>query len=195
MNVDISKLQPGVFGVSHGHGVGAMIIRHATGSWAGHAFLYLGNNQIVSGDPPSARIEPATKYADSIWAWQMWDKLAEEGGIVWSASSIEDAQKRVVNRGHALVGCTYDWPAYIGFTAEVLSLRNEGQLSSVYQHDTYRTCSALVNDAETFGGVPMIYTREDGPGLIRDSNISVTMPPNLVAPGMLLGLAQRLEWT
>jgi hypothetical protein len=42
VNVGVDKLAPGVFGVSHGSGMAGELIRHATGSWAGHAFLYLG---------------------------------------------------------------------------------------------------------------------------------------------------------
>jgi hypothetical protein len=192
MNVGLDKLSPGVFGVSHGSGPGGMIIRDATGSWAGHAFLYLGGGQMVEGTAPEARIVHADKYADAIWAWQMWDKLRSVSG--WDARAIAAAQLAVVGRGHALVGTAYDWPAYIGFTTEVLNLRTERQLSPFFTHDSYRVCSALVADAETFGKVPLVFTPEDGPGLERDNGIKVTMPPNLVAPGMLLGLGQRLEW-
>jgi hypothetical protein len=188
----MDKLSPGVFGVSHGSGLGGEIIRHATGSWAGHAFLYLGGGQMVEGAPPEARIVHADKYGDAIWAWQMWDKLRAVSG--WDAHAIAAAQLAVTGRGHALVGCGYDWPAYVGFSLEVLNLRSEKQLSPFFTHDGYRVCSALVADAETFGKVPLVFTPEDGPGLERDNGVKVTMPANLVAPGMLLGLGQRLEW-
>lgn len=193
MNVDIPKLQPGVFGVSHGSGLAGEIIRHATGSWAGHAFLYLGNGQMVEAAPPVARIVPATSYGDAIWAWQMWSKLSEQG---WPSIEIGHAQQMVVNRGHALVGTPYDWPAYVGFALEVLKLRDEAQLAPEFRSDHWRVCSALVDDAETFGGVPMTFVAEDGPGLTRDPSVKVPTPvmANLVAPGMLLGLAQRLGW-
>ena len=75
MNIDISKLLPGTFGVSHGGGVAGELIRHATESWAGHAFLYLGNGQLVEGTPPVARVAPADSHADAIWAYRMWDQL------------------------------------------------------------------------------------------------------------------------
>lgn len=192
MNVEVSMLEPGVFGVSHGHGISGTIIRDATGSWAGHAFLYLGNDQIVEGYPEEARVSSASKYPDAIWAWQMWHKMVSVNG--WSEIQVDNAKQKVIARGHALIGCRYDWPAYIGFTAEVLALRNEKQLQPVLKHDQYRTCSGLVHDAETYGGVIMAYTQEDGPGIVGKPGTLVTMPPNLVAPGMLLGLAQRLEW-
>jgi len=189
----VSKLTPGVFGVSHGSGMGGEIIRHATGSWAGHAFLYLGDGQMVEGAPPEARIVHADKYSDAIWGWRMWDQLKAERG--WTDVQVKSAQDKVVGRGHALVGCAYDWPAYVGFSLEVLGLRNEKQLSPFFTHDGYRVCSALVDDAEVFGGVPMDFVPFDGPGLIKNPDHKVVMPANLVAPGMLLGLMQRMEWS
>jgi hypothetical protein len=56
-------------------------------------------------------------------------------------------------------------------------------------------CSALVGDARTFARVPLDFTCEDGPGLVTNPDVKVAMPPNLVAPGRLLGLAQRLGWS
>ena len=192
MNVELDKLAPGVFGVSHGSGLGGEIIRHATGSWAGHAFLSLGDGWMIEGAPPEARIVRADKYSDAIWAWQMWDRLRSVSG--WNAAAIAAAQLAVTGRGHALAGCGYDWPAYVGFSLEVMNLRSEKQLSPFFTHDGYRVCSALVADAETFGKVPLAFTPEDGPGLERSPDTRIIMPPNLVAPGMLLGLAQRLGW-
>jgi hypothetical protein len=56
-------------------------------------------------------------------------------------------------------------------------------------------CSALVDDAEAFGGVPMTFVSEDGPGMEgRPGRVPAPVMANLVAPGMLLGLLQRLEW-
>jgi hypothetical protein len=190
VNVDVSKLTPGVFGVSHGSGAAGEIIRTATQSSAGHAFLYLGNGQIVSGQPTRAVVEPADSYSDAIWAWRMWDQLKAAG---WTAAMVLAAQAKVVARGRALIGTDYDWPAYAAFAAEVLHLRSTGQLAGYFAADRARVCSALVDDAETAGGVPMVYVPEDGPGLIGAAG-RAAVPANLVAPGMLLGLAQRSEW-
>lgn len=54
------------------------IIRHATGSWAGHAFLYVGNGLIVQGQPPEAGTAVAASHDDAIWAWRMWDQLKRD---------------------------------------------------------------------------------------------------------------------
>lgn len=192
MNVDLSEVQPGTWFVSHGSGLAGELIRSATGSWAGHAGLYLGNNVIVQGQPPVAVLAPATEHDDALWAHGMWDWLRENKA--WSAEQITTAQSRVVSRGHALVGCRYDFEAYAAFALEVTKLRNAEQLSPFFQRDEQRVCSALVADAEEFGGVPLDFIPSDGPGLTSNSGTKVIMPPNLVPPGMLLGLGQRLEW-
>lgn len=192
MNTDISKLAPGTFGVSHGGGAAGELIRHATGSWAGHAFLYLGGGLIVQGQPPAAATAPADSHSDAIWAYRMWDQLMHVNG--WSADQAKTAQGKVTARGRALIGCSYDWAAYAGFAVEVLKLRDRDQLDPAYAHDGYRVCSALVADALVFGGVPLSFVASDGPGLTSNPAARVAMPPNLVAPGMLLGIAQRLDW-
>lgn len=190
MNVDVSKLQPGVFGVSHGGGTAGELIRHATGSWAGHAFLYLGDGLIVQGQPPQAATAPADSHGDAIWAWQMWARLQADDG--WTPQQAGQAQAKVVARGRQLIGCAYDFEAYAAFALMVLKIRSADQLAPLFARDAWRVCSALVYDAETFGGVPVEFVPEDGPGLVTDDGLKV---PNLVTPGMLLGLAQRKEWT
>jgi hypothetical protein len=192
MNVDIGKLTPGVFGVSHGGGIPGALIRSATGSWAGHAFLYLGDGVIVQGQPPKAATAPADSHGDAIWAWRMWDQLMAEER--WTAEQVAIAQAAVVGRGHAEIGTDYDYPAYMGFAAEVLHLRTEQELEPDFARDMWRVCSAIVADAERAGAVPLDFIPEDGPGIIGKPG-QPAMPPNLIAPGMLLGLAQRLEWT
>jgi hypothetical protein len=192
MNVDISNLEPGTPGVSHGAGLLGELIRHATGSWAGHAFMYIGNGLCVQGTAPRADIVPATTFGDAIWAWHMWDELTLHNG--WDAKAVAVGQQKVVARSRAEVGTPYDYIAYAGFGLEVLNLRHEDQLAAEFRQDSWRVCSALVADALTFGGVPLDFIPEDGPGLEKDLSVKVGMPPNLVAPGMLLGLFQRLNW-
>lgn len=191
MNVPVSKLTPGVFGVSHGGGIPGALIRSATGSWAGHAFGNLGAGLLVQGQPPKAAIAPADSHDDAVWAWRMWDQLMAEAG--WTAQQVAAAQAAVTARYRAEIGCDYDYPAYAGFAAEVLHLRTGQQLAPDFAKDDWRVCSALVADALRAGGVPLDFVPEDGPGIIGKPG-QAPVPHNLVAPGMLLGLAQRLEW-
>ena len=121
----------------------------------------------------------------------MWDQLKASG---WTDAQVARGQQAVAARGQAEEGVKYDWAAYPAFTAEVLHLRTADQVAPWFSADRLRQCAALVDDAETAGGVPMNFVPEDGPGLIGQPGKSIVLPPNLVAPGMLLGLAQRLEW-
>lgn len=58
---------PGCYGVSHGSGITGELIRHATESWAGHAFVYVGNGQIIEAEPPAARVSAAASHPDAVW--------------------------------------------------------------------------------------------------------------------------------
>jgi hypothetical protein len=190
VNVGISELTPGVFGVSAGGGATGMIIRDATGSEAGHAFLYLGNGVLVQGQPPKAVLAPADSHADARWAWRMWSALKENDG--WTDEQVTAAQGLVVARGRALVGTPYDYGAYVAFTAMILHLRTAQQMSVEFEHDPARVCSGLVADAERTGGVPLNFVPEDGPSLITAPDEKIPVP--LVTPGMLLGVALRRDW-
>ncbi len=87
---------PGSYGVSHGAGITGELIRHATESWAGHAFVYIGNNQIVEGAPPVARIASAASHTDAVW------------NVRYPLT--DDQRDKICARAHALVGCPYDYP-------------------------------------------------------------------------------------
>lgn len=134
------------------------LIRHATASWAGHAFLYVGNGMIIEAAPPATRIAPVESHADAIW------NLDEPGFSVATGVVI-------CNRGHALLGTPYDYPAYIGFAMEILKIRNQQQLDPYFAHDRWRVCSADVADEYKFGGIDV------------SSGLKY---PNLVSPADLL---------
>jgi hypothetical protein len=124
--------------VSHGSGMVGELIRHATESWAGHAFVYVGNGMIIEAAPPATRLSPASAHPDAIW------NLHEP---------LTDAQRKaIVARAHALLGTSYDYPAYIGFALEVLGLRTGKQLAPEFKHDRWRVCSADVADEYAFAG-------------------------------------------
>jgi hypothetical protein len=180
MNIDVSKLAPGTPGVSHGSGIAGELIRHATESWAGHAFVYIGDGMIVQGQPPVAAIAPAASHDDAVWAFRMWDSLG------WDDVKVKAAQLAVVARAHALVGCAYDFPAYAGFALEAMHLAKGSQLDPVFKLDLWRVCSALVSDCEDKGGVPQDWAKVLGKGPGRDVN--------LVSPAMLLDLWTMNGW-
>jgi hypothetical protein len=174
-NAQISQLTLGQYGLSHGSGMTGELIRHATESWAGHAFIYVGNGQIVEGTAPRAQLSPASKYNDAVWAYKMPLTPAQ--------------QVKAVDRAFALVGTPYDYPAYIGFALEVLKLRSGKELDPAFHDDSWRVCSALVYDCEAFAGLTFnwseIYRTEEWP----------TQVDNLVSPGMLFDYAAHKGWT
>jgi hypothetical protein len=149
-------VRAGCYGVSHGSGILGELIRHATESWAGHAFVYVGNGLIIEGTAPIARIAQADSHPDAIW--NVDEVLTDE------------QRRRIVDRAHALVGIRYDYLAYVGFALEVLKLRRGTELDPVFHDDHWRVCSALVADCYGFAGI----TIDSG---LRD--------PNLVSPADL----------
>jgi hypothetical protein len=137
----VSSPQPGCYGVSHGSGMVGELIRHATESWAGHAFVYVGQGMIIEGAPPATRIAPAASHPDAVW------NLREV---------ISDTQRKaIVARAHALVGTPYDYAAYIGFALEILGLKSGKQLDPVFRRDHWRVCSADVADEYAFAGIDL----------------------------------------
>lgn len=137
----MTGLLPGNYGISHGSGMIGELIRHATESWAGHAFLYIGDGMIIEAAPPATRIAPAASHSDAVW--NLGEPLTN------------DQRTAIVARAHALLGTPYDYPAYIGFALEVLKLRTGQQLDPVFAHDHWRVCSADVADAYGFAGVDL----------------------------------------
>lgn len=157
-------VRPGCFGVSHGSGLTGELIRHATESWAGHAFVYIGDGQIVQGEPPRALISPASSHPDAVWN---------------AREDLTDEQREtIVARAHALVGCTYDYLAYMGFALEVLKIRTGKELDPLYKDDSWRICSALVADCYEHAGI----------------QLAKNLPyPNLISPADLYNHIARLK--
>lgn len=152
-------VQPGCYGVSHGSGMTGELIRHATESWAGHAFVYIGNGQIVEGEPPVAKVSAADSHPDAVWN---------------SRDQLTGPQRdAIVARAHALVGCPYDYAAYIGFALEVLKIRDGKELDPVFVSDHWRVCSALVADCYAYAGIHLEAGLKD---------------PNLISPADLYNL-------
>ncbi len=132
---------PGNYGVSHGSGMVGALIRHATESWAGHAFLFVGNGMIIEAAPPATRLAPAASHPDAVW--NLHEPLTQ-------------AQRTaIVARAHALLGTPYDYGAYIGFALEVLKLASGKELEAVFKRDQWRVCSADVADEYGFAGVDL----------------------------------------
>jgi uncharacterized protein YycO len=134
-----SVVAPGCYGVSHGVGIVGELVRHATDSWAGHAFIYLGNGQIVEGHTLVARTVSADSHPDAVW--NVHESLSD------------DQRLSIIAKAQAMVGTPYDYASYIGFALEIMKLRTESQLDKVFQQDNWRVCSALVADCYSYAGI------------------------------------------
>jgi uncharacterized protein YycO len=134
-------VQPGCYGVSRGSGLIGELIRHATESWAGHAFVYVGNGQIIDATPPAAKVSAAASHPDAVW----------NAHYPLTGPQRDD----IVARAHALVGTPYDYPAYVGFALELLKISSGQQLDPVFGEDHWRVCSALVADCYAYAGLDL----------------------------------------
>jgi hypothetical protein len=133
------KVLPGCYGVSRGGGITGELIRHATESWAGHAFVYIGDGQIIEAVPSAVRVAPAASHPEAVWN---------------ARYPLTDAQRmRICARARALVGCSYDYPSYVGFALKVLKVRDGAELDPVFKADHWLVSSALVADCYAYAGI------------------------------------------
>lgn len=146
----------GCYGVSHGSGILGELIRHATESWAGHAFIHVGNGRIVEGTAPTARLTSADDHPDAVW--NIREQLTDQRRLA------------IVTRARQLVGTPYDFLAYAGFIAEFLHIRDGTQLDPLFRQDNYRVCSALVADCYSYAGIRLDSTIHD-PNLISPADL------------------------
>ena len=136
------KVLPGCYGVSHGGGITGKLIRHTARSWAGHAFVYIGNGQIVEAVPPAVRVAPAASHPDAVWNVR---------------HPLSDAQRdRICARARAMAGRPYDYPAYVGFALKVLKVSDEAELDPVFKADHWRVSSELVADCYAHAGIRLL---------------------------------------
>jgi hypothetical protein len=130
---------PGCYGVSHGGEITGELIRRATTSWAGHAFVYVGDGQIVEAVPPAVRVVTAASRPDAVWNLRY---------------PLTDVQRATICvRARALVGCAYDYPAYTGFALKVLKVDDGAELDPVFKADHWRVCSSLVAECYAYAGI------------------------------------------
>lgn len=162
---------PGDYGVSHGSGMIGELIRTATQSWAGHAFLYVGNGLIIEAAPPATRISSVHSHPDAVWN-------TEEPKT--------DAQRAaIIARGHALLGTPYDYPAYIAFALMCLHIRTGQELDPVFARDQWRVCSADVADEYHFAGIDVEQALKTA---------GLPFVPNLISPANLYDRIAHRAW-
>lgn len=131
--------QLGAFGVVATGGWQAWCIRKVTRSPVNHAFLFLGDDDIVEGDPKGAQISPVTKYPDA----------------VWSTMPLTDVQREwIAAHGFWHVGTPYSWldDAAIGL-ADIFGHKLPPLIRRFLSRKDRLMCSQLVDVSYQEAGV------------------------------------------
>lgn len=126
----------GSYGVVRTNGWAGWGIRVVTHSTVNHAFLYVGDGQIVEAQPAGARRAPAALYPDALWS-----KPPANGPAVADAAI-------------ALIGTPYSWVdcACIG-VADTLGWHVPEWVRKRLNRRDRLMCSALVDTAYLDAGV------------------------------------------
>lgn len=143
------NLQPGDFGLTQIAGAGGVFVRF--GQWLNgdgfsefeHAFLYLGDGQIIEAEPGGARITDLSEYADFTVQWS--------SGIIPLTAGQRTA---IVANARKYQGTPYSFLDYFALAARRLHLEPaEILLKERVQDSEHLICSQLVDQVYTDSGV------------------------------------------
>lgn len=129
----------GAFGVTATTGWKAWVIRAVTRSTVNHAFIYVGNGEIVEANPSGA-------------AWASVDKYPH---AIWSHTALTTQQRHAIaNAADTLVGTPYSWvdDACIGL-ADLFGWHVPEPVRHRLNRRDRLMCSQLVDRAYTKAGV------------------------------------------
>jgi cell wall-associated NlpC family hydrolase len=129
----------GAFGVTRTDGWAAWVIRAVTRSTCNHAFVYVGNGNIVEAQPKGATLSPARIYPHAIW----------------STMPLTDVQREcIAAEALKLVGTPYSWvdDACIGL-ADLFGWHVPEPVRHRLNRRDRLMCSALVDQAYRDAGV------------------------------------------
>lgn len=133
-------LQPGQYGVTHGHTFLGIGIEVVTRSWASHAFLYVGDGLIVESEADGAVLSDVHKY---------------DGDVVWCPPRFTDGRGDLIaTAGRALVGTPYSYlgAAAIG-VAKITGRHTPAWARRRLDDEGDLFCSQLVDEAYQRAGV------------------------------------------
>ena len=146
----------GDYGVVRSNGIFARLIQIGTVSRWNHAFIYVGNGQIVEANPRGVALSPATKYKT----------------IAWNRHEDLDTKERYIIVEHAMaqVGKPYNFFVIANLALRILGLKvlaNTKLLYKMAQGEGY-ICSELAAECYKVAGADLF-----------------TKAPDLVTPGDL----------
>lgn len=159
--VEVSQ-RPGDFGVVATHGFVAWVIRKLTKSSVNHAFVYVGDGQIVEAQPGGARLSPATDYQSAVWSH-------------FPLSQVE--QERIVQAAKACIGVPYSFLDIVALCISILCEQKTPRfIAKRLSRPDRLICSQLVDQCYLSAGLH----------LFQDGKL-----PSEVTPADLLALIRK----
>jgi hypothetical protein len=155
----------GTWGVAHGSGPFASVIRMATQSWAGHAVMYVGGGMTVEARWPKVKYDAAPRE-NVIWAT----------GQPLTVAQRTVAAKTAMN----LVGGGYDLAVYPALMLALFKASLTKDLTSLFNSDKWWDCSALVEHCDAVAQAAMF------PGTVGSEHF--------VTPAMMMNLGVQKGW-
>jgi Permuted papain-like amidase enzyme, YaeF/YiiX, C92 family len=132
----------GDYGVVSSNGFFAKLIRLGTVSRWNHAFIYIGDGQVVEANPTGVAISPVSKYPKI--AWNMHEGLSEE------------QRAKIVAYAKSTVGRPYNFGIIImlAFRAIGVKIFPRSIINYLAKHDGY-ICSELVAECYAEADFPI----------------------------------------
>lgn len=139
----------GDFGVVKTNGIIGHLIRIGTTSRWNHAFIYIGDGQIVEANPTGVEISPVTKYPNI--AWNRHDDLSD------------DLRAKIVELARKEVGKPYAFVDIAALVLRILGLRfvSDNWLWRKLSSKNSWFCSELVSGCYRKAGMTLIQKRDD----------------------------------
>ena len=132
----------GDYGVVSSNGFLAKLIRLGTISRWNHAFIYVGDNQIVEANPTGVAISPLANYPKV--AWNMHEELSD------------DQRTKIVDYAKSTVGRPYNFGIIAVLALRAIGIKIFPKKATDYlaKHEGY-ICSELVAEAYENAGFPI----------------------------------------
>jgi cell wall-associated NlpC family hydrolase len=97
-----------------------------------HAFIYVGDDQIIEAEPKGAKLSSVHEYKNIVWSTGWFD--------------VTDVQRRdIAHTALSLAGTPYSFADYAAIAAHTLHVPGNGLLKSYVSSSKHLICSQLVD--------------------------------------------------
>jgi uncharacterized protein YycO len=142
--------EPGDFGLVAIDGTAGLLIR--IGQWLNgdgfanyeHAFIYIGDNQIVEAEPGGARVADLSEYAGRSILWST--------GMIWVPPLTTEQRSSVVGAAEGFVGVPYSFLDYLLLALKRLHI-SVPILNKRVIGSKHLICSQLVAESYAAAGI------------------------------------------